>query len=108
MGIFILYEGLIVTIGFIVAIFSWSEFFDGYSDYSILEGIILPIFKIHNIFSSDINTAGMIIIHSVIIVIIWPAIIFNCIVIGGYGLSMVIWRKFRIIFAKNKQKEIIK
>lgn len=99
----ILYLGSVTIIGFALALFSWIEFFDGYDDYSILEGIVLPLFKVHNIFSSDINAVGMFIIHSVIIVIIWPAFVFNCIVIGGYGLCMVIWKKFREIFAKEKK-----
>lgn len=98
-----LYLGVVILAGFVVSIFDWIKFFDGCLGYSILEGIFLHHVTIHCKFNDDVNAVGMTIIHAFVAIFTWPTVIFNCIIIGGYGL----WGLFLKVFAKKKKEGIL-
>lgn len=98
--LFGLYLSVIFVIGVSMTIVDLVYYFT--YNFSFLEGVFLHHILVQNKFSYKINTAGMIIIHSVIAAVTWPVVIINFIAIGVCTVGMNIWKWFCKTFAKEE------
>lgn len=84
------YFNIMSIITFIVVLVCLLWYFE--DDYSFLEGVFLHHILVQDMFEDDINKTGMIIIHTVLAIFTWPAIICNFITIGICAAGVNGWK----------------